>query len=132
MTTQAPPRVTVTVLTFNRDRFIDAILTAVEAQTYDGDVDILVVDSGSTEDTLSIVASHSAVRLHAIPNSEFGHGKTRNLAAHLAASEVVAYLTHDAAPSRLLERSPLGPVERQKFDVLCHHRNPLHDRAEVA
>jgi rhamnosyltransferase len=38
------------------------------------------------------------VRLHEIPNSEFGHGRTRNLAAHLAGGDIVAYLTHDAVP----------------------------------
>ncbi|WP_391857866.1 glycosyltransferase family A protein, partial [Vibrio cidicii] len=34
-----------------------------------------------------------------IPNSEFGHGRTRNLAAQLATGEFVVYLTHDAIPA---------------------------------
>jgi rhamnosyltransferase len=38
------------------------------------------------------------VRLHRIPNSEFQHGRTRNLAAQLANGEFVVYLTHDAVP----------------------------------
>jgi rhamnosyltransferase len=75
------------------------LLTATENQRYDGDVDILVIDSGSTDATLDIVAKHPTVRLHTIPNSEFGHGKTRNLAAELATGEIVVYLTHDAVPA---------------------------------
>ena len=39
------------------------------------------------------------MRLHQIPNEEFGHGKTRNLAAQLARGRYVAYLTHDAVPA---------------------------------
>jgi rhamnosyltransferase len=72
--------VTVAVLTYNGETYLEQILTAVEAQAIDGEVDILVIDSGSTDGTLGIVARHPGVRLHQIPNSEFGHGKTRNLA----------------------------------------------------
>ena len=93
------PSVTVTVLTYNGDRYLDDILTAIEAQQYHGAVDVLVIDSGSTDGTLGIVAAHPTVRLHEIPNSEFGHGKTRDLAANLATGDIVAYLTHDAIPA---------------------------------
>ena len=92
------PSVTVTILTWNGEQYLDAILTAVESQQYDGVFDVLVIDSASTDGTLDIVAAHQAVRLHQIPNEEFGHGKTRNLAAELATGEIVAYLTHDAVP----------------------------------
>ncbi|KQP56376.1 glycosyltransferase family 2 protein [Agreia sp. Leaf283] len=90
---------TVAVLTYNGETYLEQILSAVEGQVIDGDVDILVIDSGSTDGTLGIVARHPAVRLHQIPNSEFGHGKTRNLAARLARGEFIAYLTHDAIPA---------------------------------
>jgi rhamnosyltransferase len=39
------------------------------------------------------------VKLHQISNQEFGHGRTRNLAAQLASGDFVAYLTHDAVPA---------------------------------
>ncbi len=94
----AQPIATVAILTFNGETYLDRILGAVEAQELDGDVDILVIDSGSTDATLEIIARHPRVRLHRIPNTEFGHGKTRNLAAQLAAGEFVVYLTHDAIP----------------------------------
>ena len=93
-----PPSVTVAILTWNGEKYLDAILTAVEGQQYDGEVEVLVIDSGSTDGTLDIVRAHPGVRLHEIPNSEFGHGKTRDLAARLATGEIVAYLTHDAVP----------------------------------
>lgn len=93
------PSVTVSVLTYNGDRYLEALLAAVEGQRYDGDVELLVVDSGSSDRTLEIVAAHPQVRLHRIANSEFGHGRTRNLVAELARGEIVAYLTHDAVPA---------------------------------
>jgi len=93
------PSVTVAVLTYNGAQYLDALLTAVEGQRYPGEVELLVIDSGSTDATLDIVARHPRVRLHEIPNSEFGHGRTRDLAARLATGELVAYLTHDAVPA---------------------------------
>lgn len=90
---------TVAILTYNGVRYIRDVLDGVLAQRLDGAFEVLVIDSGSTDGTLDIVREHPAVRLHEIPNSEFGHGRTRNLAAHLARGDVVAYLTHDAVPA---------------------------------
>lgn len=90
---------TVVIPTYNGEQYLEEILSAIERQNWDGRVEILVIDSGSTDRTLDIVRKHPAVRLHEIPNSEFGHGRTRDLAAHLATGEFVAYLTHDATPA---------------------------------
>lgn len=107
----ALPSVTIVVLTYNGERYLGAILDALEAQRYAGVFEILVIDSGSTDATLEIVARHPRVRVHRIPNSEFGHGRTRDLGARMARGDFVAYLTHDAIPvdDRWLE-SILAPM----------------------
>ncbi|HVQ26328.1 MAG TPA: glycosyltransferase, partial [Planctomycetota bacterium] len=43
---------------------IGPCLDAVLAQEYDGEVDVLVIDSGSTDGTLDDVAARPAVKLH--------------------------------------------------------------------
>ncbi len=105
--------VTVIVPTFNGERYLERLITMVQQQSYRGSVEILVIDSGSTDGTLAIVRAHSSVRLHEIPNSEFGHGRTRNLAARLASGRVLVFLTQDAIPltTRWLESltDPLNP-----------------------
>jgi len=90
---------TVAVLTFNGDEFLEGLFDALKSQKTKYSFEILVIDSGSKDRTLEIVNSTSGVRLVEIPNSEFGHGKTRNLAVELADSEYVAFLTQDAVPS---------------------------------
>lgn len=90
---------TVVILTYNGEQHFEEILHAVHAQRYGGTFETLVIDSGSTDSTLDIIAKNPWVRLHQIPNSEFGHGKTRNLGAHLAKGRYVVYLTHDATPA---------------------------------
>lgn len=95
----ASPAATVTILTYNGERYLGEILDALRRQRLDAPFEVLVIDSGSTDGTLDIVRGHPEVRLHQIPNAEFGHGRTRNLAAHLAHGRVVVYLTHDAVPA---------------------------------
>lgn len=92
------PIATVAILTYNGEEYLERILAQLRLQELDGEFEVLVIDSGSTDTTLDIVRRFPEVRLHEIPNSEFGHGRTRNLAARLANGEFVAYLTHDAVP----------------------------------
>lgn len=89
---------TVFIPTFNGAKYLERLLTAVEAQELEGAFEILIIDSGSTDATLTIIARHPAVRLVQIPSAEFGHGKTRNLAASLAQGTNIAFLSHDAVP----------------------------------
>ena len=106
------PLATVAILTYNGELYLERILAAVFEQKVDGAVEVLVIDSGSTDSTLEIIGRFPDVRLHTIPNSEFGHGRTRNLAATLARGTFIAYLTHDAIPldSHWL-REMLAPFE---------------------
>lgn len=94
-----PVDVTVFIPTFNGETYLERLLTAVENQDFTGQFEILIIDSGSTDATLEIIARHPFVRLVRIPQSDFGHGKTRNDAARQARGRVVAYLSHDALPA---------------------------------
>ncbi len=57
------PTVTVAIPVLNEEDHIDACLDAVEAQTYDRIVDVIVIDGGSTDATRSLVAHRPGVRL---------------------------------------------------------------------
>ena len=76
-------------------RYLAEVLAALEREGVD---DIVVVDSGSRDESLDI-ARAAGVTLHEIPAAEFGHGRTRNAAAHLASGDVIAFLTQDATPA---------------------------------
>ncbi len=92
-------KATVALLTLNADPWLRELLDGVVRQKTDFEYEILLIDSGSTDRTLEIAAEYPEVRLHQIPNSEFGHGRTRNLAAELSKAEYMVYLTHDAVPA---------------------------------
>ena len=87
---------------------LDAVLAAVRAQRVDRPVEIVIVDSGSTDGSPDIARAHGA-RVEEIPPAAFSHGATRNRLMELAAGDHVAFLTQDAEPAdehwlaRLLE-----------------------------
>ena len=92
------PVASVAILTYNGELYLERILERLESQVFRDPYEIIVIDSGSTDGTLDIVARHPRVRLVTIPNEEFGHGRTRNLAVREARGKYIAFLTHDAIP----------------------------------
>jgi len=96
-------KATIFIPTYNGEPYLAEIIEQIFAQDVDFEFELLIIDSGSTDRTLEIIHSyegaHKNLRLVEIPNEEFGHGKTRNLAAQLAAGEFIVYLSHDAVPS---------------------------------
>jgi rhamnosyltransferase len=61
--------------------------------------EIVAIDSGSSDNSLSLLKQHGASITRIAPE-EFGHGRTRNLGARLAQGEWLIYLSQDATPAR--------------------------------
>ncbi len=79
-------------------RYLGELLAAVSAQAADTrSLEVLVVDSGSIDGSPEIARAAGA-RVLEIPAGEFGHGRTRDLAAESTSGEVIAFLTQDATP----------------------------------
>jgi glycosyltransferase involved in cell wall biosynthesis len=77
---------------------LGAVLAAVNAQEVDRPVELLVIDSGSTDGSPELARAHGA-RVVEIPPAEFSHGGTRNRLMELARGEHVAFLTQDSEPA---------------------------------
>src|ERR1700722_6495289 len=90
---------TIAIPTLNGEEFLADLLNSVFNQKTSKEFEVLIIDSGSTDKTLEIIEQYPTVRLHRIPNTEFGHGKTRNLAVNMAEGEFVLFLTQDAVPA---------------------------------
>jgi rhamnosyltransferase len=91
------PKASVILLTHNSAKTIRGVLDGVIKQKFT-DFEILLIDSSSTDDTISI-AEKFPCRIISIKPEDFGHGKTRNYAARLAKGEFVIFLTHDSVPN---------------------------------
>jgi O-antigen biosynthesis protein len=76
------------------EALLERVLAAVRAQ---GDVELLVIDSGSRDHSREIARSAGANLIEIAPE-EFGHGRTRNLGAERSSGELICFLTQDAVP----------------------------------
>jgi rhamnosyltransferase len=70
-------------------------LEAIARQVSDDEVEVVVVDSGSSDGSLERAESLGA-RVHVIAPSEFHHGRTRNVGAELARGEILVFTSQDA------------------------------------
>ncbi|MCJ9430767.1 glycosyltransferase [Kordiimonas marina] len=93
------PHASVVIPTYNAGAGLDAVLDAVCNQHTPWAYEVLVIDSGSTDETLDIVAKHEKVKLHHLEKGTFNHGATRNLGVELTQGDYIAFLTHDALPA---------------------------------
>jgi len=72
--------VTVIIPTFNESNHIDAVLAGIAAQTFaQSDIEVLVVDGGSTDDTVDLALRHADV----LPNLRLMQNPKRHQAAAL-------------------------------------------------
>ncbi len=86
------PTVSVVICAYNAADTIRDCLTSLQALTYPR-AEVIVVDDGSRDDTASIAASFSGVRLISIPNG--GLSAARNVGLAHATGEIVAYTDAD-------------------------------------
>ena len=92
-----PPYASIIMPTRNVGDKFDIVLRAISNSKVDFDYEIIVVDSGSTDNTKEIISKYP-VKLIEISTSSFSHGGSRNLGAHNAKGEILVYLTGDAVP----------------------------------
>ncbi|MDP9442356.1 MAG: glycosyltransferase family 2 protein [Actinomycetota bacterium] len=83
------PAVTVAIPTLNEERHIDTCLDAVLAQTYDGPLEVLVVDGGSTDGTRAAVQRRARKGVRLVDNPGRTQAPALNVALREAAGEVL-------------------------------------------
>ena len=92
------PRATVVILVKDGARFLRPLMESLGAQEVEGGLEILAVDSGSTDGSPALVEAHGGRVIHVPPDS-FDHGGTRNRAAREARGGIVLFLSQDALPA---------------------------------
>lgn len=95
---QEAKRVSVIIPTLNAEKEIEELLFRLERQSV-APVEILIIDSGSTDGTIGIVEKHPFARMIVIPAGTFNHGRTRDLAAREASGDLFLFMTQDALPT---------------------------------
>ena len=92
------PKVSVVIPTRNAGDKFDSVLGAIFKCKAGIELDVNVVDSGSSDNTRDI-ASRYPVNLIEIAPSRFTHGSARNLGAKCAKGDILVFITQDAIPA---------------------------------
>lgn len=133
----ASPLVSVVIATYNSGDYLRAAIDSVLSQTI-ADLELLVIDDGSTDDTRALVASISDPRLTYIWQRNAGQTSAKNHGVRKARGEFIGFCDGDDYwyPNKLelqlplFERDPRVAVVYSAADTIDEHGNPIE--AEVA
>ncbi len=89
---------TIVIPTKNGGLLLKKVLEKVFSQKTDFSYEVICIDSGSSDESISIIKKTDA-KLIQISPEEFGHGKTRNYGASLGTGEFILFITQDALPA---------------------------------
>lgn len=114
--------VSIIIPAYNREETIKRAIDSVLCQTY-SDMEVIVVDDGSTDNTVKIVREYQDKRVQIICQKERGGAnKARNIGIANAKGEYIAFQDSDDEwlPDKL--RSQIDLMEREKFQACyCAH-----------
>jgi glycosyltransferase involved in cell wall biosynthesis len=92
------PTIGVVVRTLNEAELIGTCLETLAAQRGGFDLDVLVVDSGSSDDTIAIARAHGA-RILEIDSTDFDYSKSLNIGFENVRGDVLVSLSAHAIPT---------------------------------
>lgn len=90
-------KVSIIIPTKNAGDDFEYTLEKIRCQRGIKEIEIIIVDSGSTDNTLNIAEKYGA-KIFRITPEEFSHSRTRNFAAEKATGEYLVFITQDAIP----------------------------------
>ena len=115
------PSVSIIIPTRNGASTLSELLAVLALQTMQA-AEILVVDSSSTDETVSIAKQYGAC-VRSIPQESFDHGGTRTDIAKQARGEYLVFFTQDAIPAtRDALEQLLQPLFSMPEAAVCYGR----------
>ena len=89
--------ISIIIPVLNAELYIPRLMDAFYSQAEVQPMEVILVDSGSTDNTKEIASSYSKVRVVSI--TDFTHGYSRNFGAKKAKGDLLVFLSQDAVPA---------------------------------
>ena len=90
------PSVSIVIRSYNEDRYIGRLLDSLTRQTVE-DIEIVAVDSGSTDETRAILSRYPVKLLSILPE-EFSFGRSLNIGCRAATADILAIVSAHVYP----------------------------------
>ena len=109
--------VSIIIRTLNEERYLDEILFAIESQNVNNfSYEVVIVDSGSTDNTLKIAKSHNA-RITYIKKQNFTFGRSLNIGCEYAYGEFLVFISGHCIPANKdWLQNLIAPLVQKKCD----------------
>lgn len=91
------PEISIIIRTFNEERYLGKCLKSVFNQKINKKFEVIIVDSQSTDSTLTIAKKHST-RIFSIDKRDFTYGKSLNIGCSHALGKYFVFLSAHALP----------------------------------
>jgi rhamnosyltransferase len=89
----------IVIRTFNEEQYLDELLTEISNQNNDiVENEVVIVDSGSTDATLSIAKKHNC-RITHIKKTEFTFGRSLNVGCEFAKGDILVFVSGHCIPA---------------------------------
>lgn len=126
------PRVSIIVPIYNMERYIRRCLDSLISQSLQ-EVEIIAVDDGSTDDSLSIVREYVRrdARIVVIPKGNGGVSSARNQGLKAASGDYIGFVDPDDWVDAKMYQSLLETAVREQADiVMCSYIREFGDHAK--
>ena len=122
------PTISVIIPVKNGGDTLIRCLTCIRNQVGIGLLDIIIIDSNSSDQSAKIAKEYGA-RVLSIPSHEFNHGQTRNLGAQLSYGDLLFFTVQDAWLSEpdMLQKMSNHFLKNEVMGVVGHQAVP-HER----
>ena len=91
-------KISIIIRTLNEEKHIGELIKVLLKQRIDRDIEILIVDSGSTDRTLSIINEFEPIQLIQIPKSLFTYGYALNIGLSHANGDLIVSISGHCIP----------------------------------
>lgn len=111
------PLISIVIRTYNEEKFLNSCLKRIKAQKILFDYEVIVVDSGSSDGTLSIANENGCLLVY-IKKCDFTFGHSLNMGISVASGSVIVVLSAHCLPRGVFWLSKLiSPILSGKFQL---------------
>ncbi|EFK11330.1 glycosyltransferase, group 2 family protein [delta proteobacterium NaphS2] len=122
--------ISIVIPTYNGGKIFVECLNKIKEQKYAGEIQLIVIDSGSSDGTPNLAENAGAI-VKRIDNREFNHAKTRNASLAWIKYDNVVFTVQDVIPCSLTWLSDLEDSINQYNVVAVYTDQIPHDDATL-
>jgi glycosyltransferase involved in cell wall biosynthesis len=90
--------ISIVIRTYNEEKHLGSLLKVIKTQNItDNDIEVIVVDSGSTDKTLHIAGQYGCHIIH-ISSEEFSFGRSLNIGCTEASNDILVFISGHCIP----------------------------------